>query len=72
MSNRLLDAKRKLAERMPHPAGATWLREVLMKRVTIYAGRSGSWIYEVWIATRAVVVGCCATREAAEQQASRV
>jgi hypothetical protein len=43
-----------------------------MKHVTIYAGKSGSWIYEVWIATRAVVIGCCASREAAEQQASLV
>jgi hypothetical protein len=43
-----------------------------MKHVTIYAGKSGNWIYEVWIATRAVVVGCCSSREAAEQQASLV
>jgi hypothetical protein len=43
-----------------------------MKRVTIYPAESGKWIYEVWVAARAVVIGCCATREAAERQASRV
>lgn len=43
-----------------------------MKSVTIYPGQSGKWIYEVWVAARAVVIGCCATRAAAEQQASQV
>jgi hypothetical protein len=40
-----------------------------MKDVNVYPGQFGGWIYEVWIEQRAVVVGWCHTREAAEQQA---
>ena len=43
-----------------------------MKRVNIYPATSGGWIYEVWVAARAVVIGCCGTREAAEHEASFV
>lgn len=40
-----------------------------MKSVNIYAA-SGGWLYEVWIASRIVVFGWCATRERAEHEAS--
>ena len=43
-----------------------------MKHVNIYPAPSGGWIYEVWVAARAVVIGCCGTREAAEHEASIV
>ena len=43
-----------------------------MKDVNIYPIESGGWMYEVWIAARAVVVGWCRTREAAELEASLV
>jgi hypothetical protein len=41
-----------------------------MKGIKVYPSKSGGWIYEVWIAARLVVIGCCRTREAAEQAAS--
>ena len=40
------------------------------KNVNVYPSQSGGWIYEVWIASRAVVIGCCRTREEAEHEAS--
>jgi len=40
-----------------------------MKDINVYPGQSGGWIYEVRIADRAVVIGWCLTREAAEQAA---
>ena len=40
------------------------------KNVNVYPSQSGGWIYEVWIESRAVVIGCCRTREAAEHEAS--
>ena len=43
-----------------------------MKTISIYKSAAGGWIYEVWIATRAIVIGCCATREAAEAAARLV
>jgi hypothetical protein len=36
----------------------------------LYPAQAGGWIYEVWIASRPVVVGWCHTREAALQEAS--
>src|SRR5690349_8236457 len=36
----------------------------IMKRVLIYKSATGGWMYEVWIATRAIVIGHCRTREA--------
>lgn len=41
----------------------------LPEGVKVYPARSGGWIYEVWIGARAVVVGWCRTREAAEEEA---
>lgn len=41
-----------------------------MRDVNVYRSESGGWIYEVWIAARLVVIGCCHTREAAVQEAS--
>ena len=41
-----------------------------MNGINIYPSRSGGWIYEVWVAARLVVMGCCRTREAAVQAAS--
>jgi hypothetical protein len=41
-----------------------------VKQINIYPAESGGWIYEVWISTRAVVIGWCRTREAAEQEAA--
>jgi hypothetical protein len=43
-----------------------------MNDIHLYPGLSGGWVYEVWFAQRAVVVGWCQTREAAAYQASRV
>jgi hypothetical protein len=43
-----------------------------MKDVNLYPAVAGGWIYEVWFEERAVVVGWCQTRAAAEQQASLV
>jgi hypothetical protein len=43
-----------------------------MKDVDIYPAQSGGWIYEVRIQNRAVVIGWCRTREAAEREASLV
>ena len=40
-----------------------------MNDIRIYAARGG-WLYEVWIASRLVVLGWCATRERAERQAA--
>ena len=42
-----------------------------MKNVNIYAGRDG-WFYEVWIASRLVVLGWCPTRERANREACSV
>lgn len=42
-----------------------------MKSINIYAGSNG-WLYEVWIASRLVVLGWCATRERAAQEAALV
>ena len=39
-----------------------------MKRINVYAGRDG-WYYEVWVASRLVVLGWCATRERAAAEA---
>ena len=41
-----------------------------MKDVNVYPSESGGWIYEVWIAARLVVIGCCLTREAALHEAT--
>lgn len=43
-----------------------------MRTVTIYPAAAGGWIYEVWIAARAIVVGRCRTREDAELEAGLV
>ena len=43
-----------------------------MKKVIVYKSGAGGWIYEVWIATRAIVIGRCCTREAAESEAALV
>ena len=43
-----------------------------MKRVSVYPSPRGGWLYEVWIAQRAIVVGYCVTREAAEAAARSV
>jgi len=43
-----------------------------MNAVKIYPSRSGGWIYEVWVAERLIVIGCCHTREAAEREALHV
>jgi len=40
-----------------------------MNSIRIYPGRDG-WFYEVWIASRVVVVGWCASRERAASQAA--
>jgi hypothetical protein len=42
-----------------------------VNNVHVYPAPSGGWIYEVWVAARAVVVGWCRTREAAELAASQ-
>jgi hypothetical protein len=42
-----------------------------MTHIKLHAGQNG-WFYEVWIASRPVVVGWCATRERALQQAELV
>lgn len=39
-----------------------------MKNIRVYAGRQG-WFYEVWFASRVVVVGWCRTRERALSEA---
>ena len=43
-----------------------------MKSINIYKSSAGGWIYEVWFAARAIVIGYCLTREAAEAQARQV
>ena len=43
----------------------------IMKKVSVYKSAEG-WIYEVWIASRAIVIGRCFTREAAEAEAALV
>ena len=40
-----------------------------MRQIRVYPAMDSGWIYEVWIAARAIVIGHCATREAAEEQA---
>jgi hypothetical protein len=40
-----------------------------MNHTNIYAGRGG-WFYEVWIASRIVVFGWCASRERAQWEAT--
>ena len=40
-----------------------------MKAVQIYPAHAGGWIYEVWFHSRPVLVGWCATRQAAEHEA---
>ena len=40
-----------------------------MKEIKIYPARDSGWMYEVWVAARALVIGHCRTREAAEEQA---
>jgi hypothetical protein len=42
-----------------------------MNAISVYPGRDG-WYFEVWIASRLVVFGWCATREHAEQEAALV
>ena len=42
-----------------------------MKNVNVYAGRNG-WFYEVWVASRLVVLGWCPTRERAAREACSV
>lgn len=39
-----------------------------MKNINVYAAADG-WFYEVWIASRLVVLGWCATRERATREA---
>ena len=39
-----------------------------MNNVHVYPAPSGGWMYEVWVAARPVVIGWCATRQAAEDQ----
>ncbi len=41
-----------------------------MNTIHIYPARSGGWMYEVRINNRAVVIGWCHTRAAAEHEAS--
>lgn len=36
----------------------------------LYPAEGGGWIYEVWIASRPVIVGWCHTQQAALQEAS--
>jgi hypothetical protein len=43
-----------------------------MKQVTIYESPTGGWMYAVFIAARAIVIGHCRTREAAEIAAGLV
>jgi hypothetical protein len=43
--------------------------EKIMNTTRIYAARGG-WIFEVWTASRLVVLGWCTTREHAEEQAA--
>jgi hypothetical protein len=45
------------------------MAEAAVKDINVYPAATGGWIYEVWIAARAVVIGWCATREAAERSA---
>jgi hypothetical protein len=40
-----------------------------MNGIKVYQGSSG-WIYEVWRMDRPVVIGCCATLEAATREAA--
>jgi hypothetical protein len=42
-----------------------------MRRADIYPTGNG-WIYEVWFQGRVIVIGCCATFEAAVQAAANV
>ena len=39
-----------------------------MKSINVYAGRDG-WYYEIWIASRLVILGWCEDRERAERKA---
>ena len=43
----------------------------VMKKVRVYES-AGGWLYEVGIAARAIVIGRCETREAAEAEAALV
>jgi hypothetical protein len=43
-----------------------------MKQVTICESPTGGWMYTVFIAARAIVIGHCRTREAAELEAGLV
>ena len=43
-----------------------------MKHINVYKSAAGGWIYEVWVAARAIVIGYCLTREAAEAEARLV
>ena len=44
--------------------------EVYRRMFRLYPAQGGGWIYEVWIASRPVVVGWCHTQAAALQEAS--
>ena len=43
-----------------------------MTEVKIYPATAGGWMYVVWVAQRAVVIGWCKTRDEAEAQAALV
>jgi hypothetical protein len=40
-----------------------------MNGIKIYQTSSG-WIYQVWFMDRAIIIGCCATLEAAMREAA--
>ncbi len=44
--------------------------ELYRRMFRLYPAQGGGWIYEVWIASRPVVVGWCHTQAAALQEAS--
>lgn len=44
--------------------------EVYRRMFRLYPAEGGGWIYEVWIASRPVVIGWCHTQAAALQEAS--
>jgi hypothetical protein len=49
-------------DRPSHPGGA-------MSGIRIYQAYHG-WIYEVWFQGRVVIIGCCASLEAAQRAAA--
>ena len=67
----LITATRLVSLSVIHAPGVESPSERLMCGANIYSTGNG-WIYEVWFQGRVIVIGCCATLEAATRAATNV